>query len=324
MSGTNTAATRTTATKTAARPAETHRSRLAAGKPSRTAEITAQLRASDAKLRGSRRLLSDHYARFFVTNRWYRALRFTATSSLFGLKVFDRAYGGFTAEIILRTRHFDDELTAAAARGVDQVLVLGAGYDSSVQRHAELGRATFFEVDHPATQRAKLAVLDARGLRPANAVYVPVDLERGDKLSTALESAGFDVTRPCLIGWHGVSFFLSPEAFAAALAGLAALSAPGSRLVFDYMDESVVDGTTQYRGAKRGAANVAAAGELYRNGLTQQSAERAAQRAGFRAVDHLRVTDLVRRYGGKRPYCRADDFMGLVTVERVAAGAVDS
>jgi hypothetical protein len=34
-------------------------------------------------------------------------------------------------------------------------------------------------------------------------------------------------------------------------------------------------------------------------------------------VESLRVTDLVRRYGGDRPYCRADDYMGVVRLVRV-------
>jgi methyltransferase (TIGR00027 family) len=291
--------------------------RLASGKPSRTAEITAQLRASDARLRPRRRLLGDHFARLFVTNRWYRLLRVSPTISLMGLKLFDRTHGGFTAEIVLRTRHFDDELVACYNRGIDQFVVLGAGYDSSALRHPELARATFFEVDHPSTQQAKVDVLRRRGLSTPNVVYVPVDLERGQRLSDALPAAGFDPTRPCLIGWHGVSFFLSPEAFAASLRSMASLCAPSSRLVFDYMDTSVVDGTTTYRGALRGAENVARAGEKYRNGLSAESAAEAALEAGFQTVESLRVTDLVRRYGGAHPYCRDDDFMGLLTVERL-------
>jgi methyltransferase (TIGR00027 family) len=299
--------------------AKTHQARLAAGKPSRTAEITAQLRASDARLRRRRQLLGDSYARLFVRNPWYRMLRLTPETSLMGLKIFDRACGGLTAEIVLRTRHFDDELVAAAANGIEQVVLVGAGYDSSALRHPELSRVTFFEIDHPSTQRAKLAILDRHSLHRPNVVFAPLDLERGQRLSTVLQEAGFNPTRPCLIGWHGVSFFLTPEAFQQALLGMAMLCAPGSRLVFDYMDESVIDGTTHYRGAIRASANVAAAGEKYRNGLSFESASRAAADAGFRTVEHLRVTDLVRRYGGEHPYCRDDDFMGLLTLERTSA-----
>jgi len=302
------------------KPAGQANARLAAGRPSRTAEITAQMRAADARLRRSRRLVDDGYARLFVTNRWYRLLRLTPGVSLLGLRVFDRTHGGFLAEILLRTRHFDDELAGAYQRGVRQAVLLGAGYDSSALRHPAFADMVFYEVDHPATQRAKTERLARHGLDPHNVRYTPVDLERGDRLSAALPKAGFDIREPCLIGWHGVSFFLRPPAFHAALAEMARICAPGSRLVFDYMDKSVVDGTTEYEGARRGAANVAAAGEPYKNGLDAAGAAEAAAGAGFVFVAHIRVRDLVRRYGGPRPYCRDDDFMGLVTVERAVSG----
>lgn len=290
-------------------------SRLAAGRPSRTAEITAQMRAADARVPRSRRLVDDRYARLFVTNRWYRVLRMPVIA-LIGLRAFDRGHAGFLAEILLRTRHFDDELVAAYRRGVRQVVLLGAGYDSSALRHPEMADMIFYEVDHPATQQVKTARLARYRLATPNVRYTPVDLESGDRLSDALVQAGFDRARPCLIGWHGVSFFLRREAFHSALAEMAGFCAPGSRLVFDYMDESVVDGTTTYEGARRGAANVAATGEPYKLGLNARTATEAAERAGFTHVSDIRVRDLVRRYGGARPYCRDDDFMGLVTVER--------
>jgi methyltransferase (TIGR00027 family) len=54
---------------------------------------------------------------------------------------------------IARTRHFDEILLAALRGGIEQLVLLGAGYDSRPFRfERELSRTAIFEVDHPATQ----------------------------------------------------------------------------------------------------------------------------------------------------------------------------
>jgi O-methyltransferase involved in polyketide biosynthesis len=117
-----------------------------------------------------------------------------------------------------------------------------------------------------------------------------------------------------------VSFFLEPESFLRALTEIGDICAPHSRLVFDYLDQAVVEGSTIYRGARRAARSVRSRGEPYTLGLTPDSAAEATSAAGFRCVESIRVTDLVRTYGGLRPYCSSDDFMGILTVERRPTG----
>lgn len=292
-------------------------SRLRSGRPSGTAGVTALLRAVDAARAPGRRLTDDRFARHFAARspRFKYYARNPATAAV-ALTAFDRLFGGFVAEILLRVNHFDAELAAAAGRGVDQVLLVGAGYECTAQRHPKLSGMRFYEVDHPATQTAKLRILGAAGVPTDGIRYLPVDLET-QSLSAALEDTGFDPARPTLIGWHGVSFFLRPAAFQAALAGLAVVSAPGSRLVFDYMDTAVVDGSTPYGSAKRVAKAVGKRGEPYANGLTAQTALDAAHGAGFARVDTLRIPDLVDRFAPPGTRIRRDDFMGVVTVDRV-------
>lgn len=287
--------------------------RLQLGQPSRTAGLTAMMRAVDARLPAGVRLADDQFAHLYAAvNPRYRFYAYRPWTARLALRLFDRLFGGFLAEILLRMRHFDTVLSAARANGIRQVLLVGAGYDSTALRHPDL---QFFEVDHPATQRAKLAVLRRAGVETGHVRYVPVDLETGT-LAEGLAAAGFDPGERSVIGWHGVSFFLQRDAFRRALRDLAALSAPGSRLVFDYMDESVVDGTTRYRSARMAARMVARRGEPYVMGLSRETAVLEAQAAGYRCLEDLRVTDLIDRFGGPAPYCARHDFMGVLTVER--------
>jgi methyltransferase (TIGR00027 family) len=62
----------------------------------------------------------------------------------------------------LRTRAIDDLVLAFAARGGRQIVLLGAGYDCRAVRLApRLPGARWFEIDHPATQARKRALLAA-------------------------------------------------------------------------------------------------------------------------------------------------------------------
>ncbi len=66
----------------------------------------------------------------------------------------------------------------AIADGCDQVVVIGAGFDTLALRLAkEFGHVTFIEVDHPATSQSKWsAVLSRKHELPANLTIFAVDL----------------------------------------------------------------------------------------------------------------------------------------------------
>ena len=81
--------------------------------------------------------------------------------------VLEHAAPGSYGFAIARTRCFDDALLSEAADGIEQVVILGAGYDSRALRFAnELKHVRVFEVDHPGTQARKTehsAALEHRG-----------------------------------------------------------------------------------------------------------------------------------------------------------------
>jgi methyltransferase (TIGR00027 family) len=88
------------------------------------------------------------------------------------------------------------------ARGLRQVVVLGAGLDTFSLRnpYADLG-VRVFEVDYPATQQWKRERLRQAGLAiPGSLTFAPVDFER-QSLADGLEAAGFDADRPAFFQW---------------------------------------------------------------------------------------------------------------------------
>ena len=200
--------------------------------------------------------------------------------------------------IAARTRFAEDALGAAVARGVRQLVVLGAGLDTFAYRNPyEAEGLKVFEVDHPATQGWKRTRLAEAGLTaPASLTYAPVDFERSS-LAEGLVGAGFDPARPSFFTWAGVVPYLTREAVMATLDYIGALPG-GAEVTFDYSDPpaSLPD---EQRLAQAGRAQaVAAAGEPW---ITYFAAEDLAvelRRLGFNEIEDLGPAEITVRYFG--------------------------
>src|SRR5262249_27939214 len=141
--------------------------------------------------------------------------------------------------VLARARLVDDLTTARAREGLDQLVLLGAGFDTTAYRlDKDLPGVRLFEGDHPATQAVKGSAAARLGV-PRNVQFVAVDFERDD-VAKQLIDAGFDPSLRSLVTWLGVSYYLTEEAVARILHQTARLCAPGGSLVFDYADASVI------------------------------------------------------------------------------------
>ncbi len=72
---------------------------------------------------------------------------------------------GLALHQALRKRHIEQAVRASLAQGFEQVVVLGGGLDTLALRlHKEFPQTNFLELDHPATQRVKRAVIESHQL----------------------------------------------------------------------------------------------------------------------------------------------------------------
>jgi methyltransferase (TIGR00027 family) len=259
-----------------------------------SAETLATLRAVVANETRLAVTCEDRFAKAFVRAK-NRILASVLPQALLK-KMFDAAAPGSYCFTIARTKHFDYALLAACRSGVQQVVLLGAGYDSRAFRFKDaLAGVTVFEVDHPGTQARKQRILKASfGSLPANLHYAPVDFTR-DSLEAALLRNGFERNRRTIFLWEGVSYYL-PERAVQSVLDFVVSCAPGSSIMFDYAIQSFVDGDTRTYGGEQVANWLKKIGEPFLFGLdpAETSAFLAARK--LRVLSDLGPEDLEKRY----------------------------
>jgi methyltransferase (TIGR00027 family) len=143
------------------------------------------------------------------------------------------------AGLAARVLWHDAQVTSAVDDGVEQIAVIGAGYDSRAWRLAS-DNVRFYELDHGATQRDKKRRAPAGG-----PTYVEGDLWTRSA-AEALLDRGLDGTRPALFILEGLTMYLSEDVVRRQLSELAGSSASGSRISVDFYPPPHV-GTSQDR-----------------------------------------------------------------------------
>jgi methyltransferase (TIGR00027 family) len=201
------------------------------------------------------------------------------------------------AFLAVRARFVEDRLAQLRATGLRQYVVLGAGLDTFPYRvPVRDPPLRVWEIDHPATQAWKRQRLDeARIPIPPTVRLVPVDFER-DHLGQALERAGFDPQAGALFGWLGVVPYLTPPAIRATLTCIAAATAEGGGVVFDYARDRDGLSPLERRVYDGFAARVRAIGEPLRSAFRPAELAREVHATGFPVVQDFGREDLNGRY----------------------------
>lgn len=267
------------------------------GQPSRTAIMVAALRALHPRL-DRPVIFDDPFARAVLPPQV--AKRVAEQPESFSTSFMARYLRTF---VVVRSRFAEDQLAEAVTRGVNQYVVLGAGFDTFALRNPFAG-VRVFELDHPATQKTKLALLAAAKITPPpNAVYAPVDLTSAS-VEDALAGAGFDRNQPSVFAWLGVSMYLDVAAIRATLRSIASLA--DATVIFDFAPrprwfELVPRLILAWR-----ARRVAKLGEPWKSFFTPDEMRHELTGAGFRTCRIVNGDELSGTYlsGAKRRVSR--------------------
>lgn len=292
------------------------------GRPSRTAEAAAAVRAAEAARPVEQRLLDDRYARRFVTSPLWRALLAVPPVTVRALEWYDRRLPGVASWILLRAVFAEDVIVRECGRGLEQIVFVGAGYDTTAFRVGVPTHVRVLELDHPTTQQVKRRVL-GRGLpdgAPARRLgIVACDLGRDD-LAGALATAGFEPARRSLFVFLGVSMFLDQQTASDAVASMAALLSPGGLLLQDHVS-GAASGSS---GAEAAEAWAATRGEPWRSTWVPGAMEGVLAAEGLAVTQAHTARELGVRYGAGKPSARrAAEWVSVLLAEKPGpAGAI--
>ena len=220
-------------------------------KPSFTAEFNALIRSIETEKPENERLCFDPYARAFVGNTLKTISNIMPLRQL-GLWYIEKKHPKYLDCNPARTRYIDAYVDSCIDDGIEQLIILGAGYDSRAHRIGRLKeKVTVFEVDLPATQKLKAVKLKKlNGLHPNDVVYVPINFNN-DALSQKMPEYQYDRDKKSLFVWEGVTPYLTADAVDETLEYVANNSAPGSFIIFSYILKSVVEGTCRLKDAAK-------------------------------------------------------------------------
>ncbi len=144
---------------------------------------------------------------------------------------------GFHEHLISRTRFIDDLIEKSAKEGIEQYVILGAGYDSRANRLNLTPSLKIFEVDQPEVSDIKLSKLPKDLPNLENITYVNVDFSY-QSLSEQLLTAGFDQTKSTIITLEGVSQYIPKEAVSSTIRELSLITKDARSIFFlSYVDE---------------------------------------------------------------------------------------
>ncbi len=170
---------------------------------------------------------------------------------------------------------FYDSVVERYLPKVAQFVILGAGFDTRAFRIPTDVPVRSFEVDTPRTQVVKRQILrqagvdssnggiSATGRTAATVTFVPADFVKEDWLAK-LVAAGFDLGKPALFIWEGVTPYLDRASIEDTLRKIAS-TAPESMVAFDYFTTEVLESNAFFMRYAR--AGTQAAGEPFKFGV---------------------------------------------------------
>lgn len=254
-------------------------------------------RAMETQRPARRRLFADPYAKYFLDG----GLRLATWATVFPpierlLYVYlQRRIPGSLASGLARTRLIDDWLQSWLYRGIRQVIVLGAGFDTRSLRLPALRSIPVIEIDHPDTAHKKLSILGkALPSLPANTRYLPIDFDK-DSLAALFERERIDFSLPTFFIWEGVTNYLQPEAVNQTFA-LAGRFAEGSVMLFTYIHQQVLDDPAAFFGAERLLRDVEEIHEKWTFGFVPEELPAYLRTYGFSLMEDMGAAEYREKY----------------------------
>lgn len=250
------------------------------------ARWSAGAKAFEYSLPLEQRVISDPFARYYAGEAGMRTIG-----------MMQAINPSIRKAIVLRARFIDDYSRQCLDEGFEQVVILGAGYDSRCLRLQEFRRAKIFEVDLSSTQLIKKALTRRLlGRLPQNVTYVAIDFSK-DSVKEKLIRAGFQTHKKTLFIWEGVTLFLNQDIVEETLGRLGEMGSR-HRVVFDFVPAELIEDETNYKGNREFLQLCASVNEPLTFGCSPDKMTGILHGLGYGGVRVLSMRETNRIYCG--------------------------
>jgi methyltransferase (TIGR00027 family) len=203
---------------------------------------------------------------------------------------------GITIHYLLRKKYIAEVAAEALARGVRQVAVIAAGFDSlTYQLHRQFPEVLFVEIDHPATQSVKRAVLESRGSVGPNVAFLTVDLSATPLAEAMKSEPRWNPAAPTLWIAEGLLMYLDESDVVSIMNTISAPGNSASEFVFTFMCTRGGHVAFQRRSWLISRL-VRWGGEPFRWGIAADALPAFTEACGLRTLEIVEPEDLRRRY----------------------------
>lgn len=202
--------------------------------PSKMAESVALVRVRESALPESERICYDPYAIRFVSPEMQALITRFPGQFRAEMEKHDRLMPGLANSLVARTRFFDEVVASAAGEGLEQLVILGAGFDTRPYRIEALRNVRVFEVDQPDMVRFKMEkIKEIFGSLPGHVAYVSADVGAAG-LWEKMAGSGYDRTKKTIFVMEGLIYYLPSDGVDGLLAPIVGNSGSDSAILFDY------------------------------------------------------------------------------------------
>ncbi len=195
---------------------------------------------------------------------------------------------GIYPYVIARTKYIDNIFETAINNGIEQVIILGAGFDSrAIRLLDQKGKVKVFEIDINYTQQAKLKQFQKRKIhKPEKNIYIPVDFDKED-LKTKLKENKLIQKKKSLFILEGLIMYLTQKSVEETFKLIYEYSAPSSLIVFDYIYASVLRDEQKYYGEREIHKRVEKDNEKWTFGIEEGEIENFLTRFNYTLIEHI-------------------------------------
>lgn len=270
---------------------------MKANKTSRTAQYMAFFRALETKRTLNDRLFSDPFAIHFLDSK----LRLITRLSKYALirkhieNTIQKKIPGAFSSGLARTKYIDELLQTAILEGVQQVIILGAGFDTRALRLDFLKSVPVIEIDHPNTSNYKIETYKSTiGIVPENVTFLQIDFNTQD-LDQLAAQHNLDFTKPAAIIWEGVTNYLTKEAIESTFAFISKF-AKNSPIIFTYVHKAIIENPKSFLGGEKLLADLNKLQEHWTFGFLPDELSHYLNQFNIKLIEDLGANEYREKY----------------------------